>query len=222
MKINGTLKKSMILLLVLVMLSGVVSPVMAANTCSACGKNSANPNAKVAVIEVKGLEKNKALAKALNDEDVKKLMNELVKKGHKPELAKAVVSKIIGEYGEATYVFISFKASKGYKKVGLAYVIAENGCRALAVETYEKNGRNYANAYYIDANGNIVVLSGDEDYWTCVGLCIAQFCAENWEYCEICWGFCSICIVAPDPWFCGMCLACIGAPVAYCAITCSI
>ena len=62
----------------------VVSPAVAATTanetnscqCSAC---SLAKSAKVSVVEVKGLEKNEAIAKALKNEDIRKLMDVLTK-----------------------------------------------------------------------------------------------------------------------------------------------
>ena len=143
------------------MLSSVISPVMATNkanevgTCPAC---STKPNTEVAVIEVKGMEKNEAIAKALKNEDVKKLMNEFVKHGHKPELVKATVNKIIGKYGEATYVYIPFKA-KGCE-AGLGYLITEEGSKALATELSKEAIR----MYYVNAEGVVqerVVQAGE-------------------------------------------------------------
>jgi|Deesub1362A_J573_1020465.scaffolds.fasta_scaffold08359_2 hypothetical protein len=134
--------------------------------------------------------------------------------------SKATVNKLINERGEIIYVLIPFKVKKGYKVAGIGYVISENGYRAFATETYEKDGKTYTNAYYVDTDGNVVVLSGDQNYWGCVSLCLAQFCADSPTYCEICGGFCYICIAAPDPWACGMCLACIGAPATYCSLSC--
>jgi len=79
-------KKVVASLLVLVVLSSVVSPVMACG----CAKetNNKDKDAKVAVVEVKGMEKNVAIAKALKNKDVKKLLNLLTKKGYKLKLAR--------------------------------------------------------------------------------------------------------------------------------------
>lgn|GEM_PF-2363535 len=223
----GVIKRVTALLLVLVMLSSAISPAMAANEgCPACGKNPANPNAKVAVIEVKGLEKNKALAKALKNEDVKKLMDELVKKEHKPELAKAVVSKIIGKYGEATYVFIPFKA-KGCE-AGIGYLISEKGSRAFAAEVSKEGEITTAKLYYVNADGNVVftILSGDTDYWTCWAQCMVDQCmygAIPSGLCDICWGLLDICLLfVPITWeACIAAAACFGGFSFYCGWQCS-
>jgi|Deesub1362B_J571_1020462.scaffolds.fasta_scaffold06248_1 hypothetical protein len=78
------LRKIVAVLLALVMLGSVVIPVMAANSeqneaCKSCNSCSNLENKNVAVFELKGLEKSEALAKALANKDVRKLMNKLAK-----------------------------------------------------------------------------------------------------------------------------------------------
>lgn len=210
------LRKVVGVLLVLIMLGSVITPAMATNineneACKTCNTCKYGKNAKVSIIELEGLEKNEALTKALKDKDFRELMDKLIKNGHKLDLTNSVVRKVIGEYGKAIYVYIPFKAKKGYERVGIGYVISDKGNRAFAIETYKKDGKRFTSAYYFDPDGNIVVLSGDDDYWTCIGLCLALFCLDAPEYCQICGANCYICIAAPDPVFCGLCLACIGS-----------
>jgi hypothetical protein len=228
-KYKGVIRGTLALLLVFVMLSSVAT-VMAANanekTCKSCSLK--DKNAKVVVIEVKGLKKNEALAKALKNEDVKKLMDELTKKGHKPKLAKAIVNKIIGKYGEAVYVSIPFKAGKGYKEAGLVYVVTESGSKAFAVETYEKDRIKHSTVYYVDLNGNIAVLqvSTRSCLEECTVDCVLCCVCDN-PNCGICGGaantFCAIncigCAVEKNPWMCAGCAVC---SVCYlgCAIWC--
>jgi hypothetical protein len=60
-----------------------------------------------------------------------------------------------------------------------------------------------------------------DDYWECVGGCYLAWCLSNWELCEPCYAlFCLSCFIAPNPVSCGACAACIGLPVAFCAVCC--
>jgi len=70
---------------------------------------------------------------------------------------------------------------------------------------------------------NGVTLKGG--YWTCVAGCIGDFCINNASYCTGCAAWCVSCIgclIFPPSCAvaCPPCLICLGAPVAYCAITC--
>lgn len=222
-------RKVVALLLVLAMLGTIVSPAVAAeqdqkDTCSTCrGGTCPSGNSDVTIIDVEGPAKNKKIAKALKDSDVKKIIAKLKENGHKVNLGKAVVKEVISDNSKVSQVIIPLKAADGYEKAVLEYAVTENGQdRAFAMETYKKNGENYASAYYVDVDGNVVVQSGDEEYWICVGICLGQFCAENYAYCQICGYNCYICIAAPDPVFCGLCLVCLGAPAAYCGIDCAV
>ncbi|MBO8181621.1 MAG: hypothetical protein H0Z28_02370 [Archaeoglobus sp.] len=117
-------------------------------------------------------------------------------------------------------LYIPFKAKTGYRAAGVGYLISDRGNKAFAVETYKKNGKRITSVYYINPDGNIVVLSGDDDYWTCVRTCIIAFCYDNWGYCEACGIVCISCIEIGIS--CPLCLACLGAPAAYCGIYCAV
>lgn len=112
-------RKVVALLLVLVMVSSVVSPVMAANPeKSACGCN-AKPNKNVDTTELKGSEKDKVIEKALKNDEVRKLAKQLREEGYTQESVKAYKALIKAEDGSTSEVLVvgmMFQSDEGETK----------------------------------------------------------------------------------------------------------
>lgn len=98
------------------MLSSVVSPVMACG----CSTSKGMKKPKVAVIELKGLEKNEAIAKALKNEEVRKLTKQLRSDGFSQEGIK-VYKLSLKDGSQVLVVEISFKSANGQKSIIYAY-----------------------------------------------------------------------------------------------------
>jgi len=214
------------ILIATIMMMAIIAPAMATNsdansvykssTCPVCPNKDAN----VSAIELQGIEKNEAIAKALKDEEFIKLKSVLAESGHAPQLGSATVAKIISEYSSATYVYLPFKAKDDPGFGGLGYIITEDGCRALATDFYEVNGETFVKIYYIDSNGEVVVEIRGVD-WECWASCMALECSPPLPGpCVLCWELLTICVNAPNPITCGAAATCFGAFGLYCTWQC--
>jgi biopolymer transport protein ExbD len=220
-------------LLVLVMLGSVVSPVLAASTeqkvptCSSCSKATVNKQ-KITVIEVTGIEKNEILAKALKNEDVKKLVNILKKKGYKLEMLNIRVIKVISNKGTATVV--SFPLAGKLGKASMIYAITPEGTSVGAMEIVKKDKVKQVTLYYVDVDGRIksYTVQGSSEcwncIWTCTGQCIIDQCAPYTPgICSFCYPLLTCCLdlPIPDNPCCVGALTCYGAIATGCFCWCT-
>ncbi len=184
-------------LLVLVMLGSVVSPALALSTgggmatCPSCLKVTTGKS-KVAVIEVTGIEKNEILAKALKNEDVKRLAEVLVKNGHRQELAQAEVVRVVSKFGEATVVKIPFKGKNGLQSE-VVTVISSEGVENYAWEAYISKNGVAVKVYYVNANGKLVTVKSSSDFGGCLYECVG-----GRQGIASCIGSCAGCIAAAE------------------------
>lgn len=111
-------KIGIILLLVLVLLIGVISPVIAYE-CTAFNKNK-NKNVMTAVLEIKGLDKSKAIKRALNDEEVRKIARQLKDDGFTQDTVKVYKLSLKDGY-KVLVVEIHFKSVNGERSIIYAY-----------------------------------------------------------------------------------------------------
>lgn len=206
-------------LLVLVMLSSVVSPALAASieqkACPSCSKVITGKS-KIAVVEVNGIEKNEILAKALKNKDVRKLVNVLAKKGYKLELLNTKVIRVISDRGSATVVSIPLTGK--FAKASVVYAITPGGVLIRAVEMIEKGEIKQITLYYVDGSGKVksYTVEGSSECWNCIWKCTAdciiEQCAPNTPgICSLCYPFLECCLPAPGPE--NPC--CVGALICY-------
>jgi len=162
-------------LLILVMLGSVISPALAVDAeqkaCPSCSKVITGKS-KVTVIELNGIEKDEILAKALKNEDVKKLIRVLVKKGYEQKIAKARVIKIYTRYGTALLVIIPFDTKNSNKMAGVVLATSDGYTEAYAIELQKKRDTIHKEIYYFDPKGNLQVITSTEGFLSCLWACI--------------------------------------------------
>ena len=212
----GLVRRLVNVLLILVMLGGVMSPVLAANTeqnlaCPSCSK-VATGKSKVTVVEINGIEKNEILAKALKNEDVKKLVNVLIRNGYKQNLAKVQVIKIFTNNGVATLVTIPFEVTekRGNNTVaGILRIDSKIGSSTYAIEIYKVKNKISGKLYFIDANGDVQFRTLSGGFWSCL--------QENipWWDLLICGSTCGACATEGNIWACLACAGCLGRYACY-------
>ncbi len=164
-------------LLVLLMLGSVVSPTLAVNVeqktpaCPSCSE-AVTGKSKIVVIEAKGIERNTILAKALKSEDMRKIMDELTKKGYTLNLSSAKIGKIITQNRIAEVAVIPMKSKQG--EVRLIYVSVNGTVKVRAVEAIEKSDPKQIIVYRIE-NGKIesyaLQIKGEGCTETCGLIC---------------------------------------------------
>ncbi len=198
----GVARKFVALLVVLVVLGNIIMPAMAVSNkqteCRSCNSCSNLENKNVAVFELKGLEKNKVLAKALTNEDVKKLIGVLAKKGYKQDLTKTRISKIFTSYGTGLLVVIPFKVEHN-KLAGVIAFISDGHIESYAIELQKKSDVVLKKIYYVDSDGNLRVTTTTSGFSTCLWACI------GWEV-PACAITCAAC--GPNPLGIAACIGC--------------
>jgi|Deesub1362B_J571_1020462.scaffolds.fasta_scaffold10444_1 hypothetical protein len=174
--------------------------------CRSCNSCSNLENKNVAVFELEGLEKNKVLAKALKNKEAKKLIEVLVNKGYKPELAKATVKEVLREHGTFKYTFIPFSRNGKIVSAGIGYIETNSIQTIVAVVTEKTENKVLVKYYFVDSNGFVKyrTMSGDEDYWSCWAQCMAQECmpipgVPPTGLCDLCWAALEVCLMFPGP-----------------------
>ena len=197
-------KKLASVFLVLVVLSSVVSPALAASIeQKACPSYSKviTEKSKIAVVDVIGIEKNEILAKTLKNKDVRKLTCVLEKKGYKPKLAKTRVIKIYTKYGTATLVIVPFDTGSRANIAGIIYLISSDRVKAYAIELKEMKNAIHKKIYYFDSKGNLQVTESTQGFLSCLWACI------GWEIpaCALVCGACPESLLS-----CLACAACVG------------
>ena len=230
-------KKLASVFLVLVVLSSVVSPALAASieqkACPSCSKAG---NSKIAVVDVIGIEKNEIIAKALKNKDVRKLANMLGRE----DITNIRVKRVYTSFGSATIVAIPIKTKNG-RIAEVAIILTKEGTKIYAVELLRNGNKITGKLYYIDSEGNVRYKLLSDDFWSCLYNCVgglagigscAATCArcagseggDIWDciLCAICLGNAGCCVgkcAMNEPWGPGFCYAmyidCIlGYPVA--------
>jgi len=180
-------QKSIALLLVLVMLSSVISPVMAANS-GIC---------QIEQEKITGKERNKAIAKAFADKGVQRLRKELIETGFKLKEIKASKIKLDGEVKIVVTVFLE----RGKDLAVLSYAGADNVFAGVVVD------KRLTVIKYdpISGQSNVIVILGL--YELCVDLCkYACFVGCDVGCSSLCSGtgwFAPICILVVCPLLCG-------------------
>ncbi len=200
------MKKVVGVLLALVILGNLVMPAMAAEVgatndvkpaCPACSQN-------VVAIEVKGLEKSFILAKALENEDLKKVLKILAKKGYNLDLIKAKAGELIGSTEIRKGVVIPMESESG--EAMLIYILANGRAKVGAVEILKAGELKKMVLYYIDADGAVKTLTvkGSSRCWNCIwqctGQCIVDQCAPQTPgLCSFCYPLLQSCLLVPGP-----------------------
>jgi|Deesub1362B_J571_1020462.scaffolds.fasta_scaffold09243_4 hypothetical protein len=133
------LRKVVAVLLALVMLGSVVSPAVAASNkqteCRSCNSCSNLENKNVAVFELKGLEKNRLIEKAMKNEKVQKLMDELDGKGFNRKDTRAYEIPVKAKDGSTSHVLVvemTFKSEKGDER-SLIYAYNPNTGESIVI-----------------------------------------------------------------------------------------
>jgi|Deesub1362A_J573_1020465.scaffolds.fasta_scaffold02540_7 hypothetical protein len=185
------------------MLSGVVSPVMAANeACPSCSKNKKDLD----IQEIDGAKKYKLLADALNAEEFKKL-SKGVNISPSLLLKNARVLKFIDSTGKEQALFavfpIGYENDKDLKLSSIVIPLSDNtrlravkysitisGEKIGTVEFYSLDKEGNVKLIAVVEDGKVSVLS-DDDYWTCVVECLIQDCLPEVG------GICAVCLSPP-------------------------
>lgn len=234
----GFWRKIVSVLLVAVVLSSIVSPALAVSTTdinkpntSSCATCSLERNVNVSIVEVKGLEKNKLIAKALKNEDVKKLLNMLTKKGYKLKLSDAKVIKAMSDRGFATTILVPLTTTnKKLAKASVIYAITPGGISVGAIEMLDKNKIKQITLYYVDVNGEIgkYTIQGTTECWNCIWTCTADCIIEQCApytpgICSFCYPLLECCLAVPGPEnpCCEGALICYGAIATGCFCWCT-
>jgi len=121
------------------MLGSVVSPAVAASNkqteCRSCNSCSNLENKNVAVFELKGLEKNRLIEKAMKNEKVQKLMDELDGKGFNRKDTRAYEIPVKAKDGSTSHVLVvemTFKSEKGDER-SLIYAYNPNTGESIVI-----------------------------------------------------------------------------------------
>jgi len=203
-----------------VMLSSVISPVMAANAeaCSACDNKK-----DLKIQEIDGAEKYKLLADAVNTEEFKKL-SKGVDLSPSMLLKNAKVFKFMNSAGEQALFAvlpIGYEKDKDVKLSSVVipltgnskpvkYSITISGKKIGAVEFYSLDKEGNVKLVAVAEDGRVSILS--DDYWTCVIECLIQDCLPGVG------GICAVCLSPPA----GPCYLAVRYPSYYTAAACAI
>jgi len=202
----------------------LVTPAMACplsqdGPCSQDADFTDDSGAKVEATELSGVDLNETIAKALSDEGVLKLREELIKSGYKPSIEKISATKFAMENESetitSTLVAMPFSGKDENETAVISFTYYELGSTATAVVV--SNGI-FTILGYDSISGTVQILRSG--FWSCVSDCV---CDSEPATCVLilsgCLGACGSCIAAPNPWTCLPCIGCFGAS-GYCVGGC--
>lgn len=208
----------LVLMLLNVILLSSVSPVFAesepeeeaCSTCLCCKQTQCS--------SLSGGELKKAVASALSNKDVRKLLTTFATQGYTPRIDEASVLVI----SDITFIGIPFDTHEGAYSAGIAFTPETNRALGAVINPIDET-HAWITMYYIDSQGEMVSTTFLDDWNSCVGECILHIVdiMHLSGLLELCWGSCALCILPPHI-SCAICLACMGAPVAGCATACAI
>ena len=215
MKLNSKVRKiSGLFMMMLVVGMILVTPSMACplsqdGPCSQDADFTDDSGAKVEATELSGVDLNEATAKALSDEGVLKLREELIKSGYKPSIENISATKFTmeNESGTITSTLVGMPFSGKYENETAVISFTYNELGSTAAAVVVSNGI-FTVLGYDSVSGTVQILRSE--YWDCVTDCV---CNAEPAQCAImlgaCLGACGSCIATPNPWTCLACASCL-------------
>lgn len=188
----------------------LVTPTMACpagTDCSQTGTLADDSGAKVKATKLSGVDLNEAKAKALSDEGVLKLREELIKSGYKPSIENISAKKFTmeNESGTITSTLVgmpfSGKDENDTAVISFTYDELESTAAAVVVS----NGI-FTVSGYDSVSGTVQTLRSS--HWDCISDCV---CDAEPATCTMllsgCLGACAGCI---SGWTLPTCIPCLG------------
>lgn len=183
------------------------------NSCSACGGCS---DANVTVVELEGAEKNRAVAEALANDEVRKLRAKLIEVGYTPKVSEATAEILqIGE-AEVLMVQLPFKGDADESKIIYTKLIEDTSAISIIYSEYEEYYEGWI--YRVDEDGKVT-----EQYLklrkggSCVSCSSDADCDEGEACANICVDWDTWCIITCGA-ECALAVSCcLGGNILCCA-----